>query len=359
MKKREELDKSKYFIGDFTHFDGNSQTFQLVTQLQIINDRFGLNLTYATLAALIKYPRPSYCNKEKNVWSKHGFFYSEADIVKEVWKETGLSENIRHPLTYIMEACDDIAYTILDAEDTIKKGLASINDLFYILEKFERDYHPEFKRRDEVSLIHSLVFTCKEKHKEYSDYDDKLTPYEVNDISMQMFRVEAMRCMINEVSSTFVKYHNDILNGKFHLKHKDIVSLSKVNLLSEALREFDFIFGYKNKEVLKLELEGYHYINNLMDMLWVGIYGNGNKENPQYSKTFFGDYAYKRLSENYRRVFENKDNNLPILYKEFQLLADAISGMTDSYLISLHNELKPLYDEQFEKKNGFSYILNH
>ena len=41
---------------DFLHFDGNAQTFRLLTQLQVLNDDFGLNLTVATLAALMKYP---------------------------------------------------------------------------------------------------------------------------------------------------------------------------------------------------------------------------------------------------------------------------------------------------------------
>lgn len=147
------LEKSKAIINDFTKFDGNSQTFRLVTQLQIINDSFGLNLTYATLAALIKYPRSSF--SDSNIWKKHGFFYSEKEIVNKVWAETGLSENIRHPLTYIMEACDDIAYTILDAEDTIKKGLASINDLFYFLEKIEIKNKINPKYKYETDLIHN------------------------------------------------------------------------------------------------------------------------------------------------------------------------------------------------------------
>lgn len=342
------IDVDKYIM-DFTKFDGNSQTFRLVTKLQIINDSFGLNLTYATLASLIKYPRSSYYQGEnEKYWDKHGFFYSEADIVDEVWHETGLKENVRHPLTYIMEACDDIAYSVLDAEDTIKKGLASINDLFSFLENYKNNIDDISKYSCEITLLNSLIKKSREKYIEFVKCDENLTPYEIDDISMQMFRVEAIRIMINSVSSAFIKNHNDIKNGIF--KSNDIISRSDSYLLCKALKEFDKTFGYKNREVLKLELEGYHYINNLMDMLWIGIYGNGNKDNPQYSKTFFGDYAYKRLSENYRRVFENKDNNLPILYKEFQLLADAISGMTDSYLISLHNELKPLYDEQFEKK---------
>src|SRR3990172_1771810 len=41
---------------DFLEFDGNAQTFRLLTRLQLLNDAFGLNLTLGTLAALIKYP---------------------------------------------------------------------------------------------------------------------------------------------------------------------------------------------------------------------------------------------------------------------------------------------------------------
>lgn len=113
-------EESGRIFNDFMNFDGNSQTLRLVTRLQIINDNYGLNLTYASLAAMIKYPQSSYIKNKK--WSKHGYLFSEEKVVHDIWQETGLSEGLRHPFTYLMEACDDIAYSILDAEDTIKKG---------------------------------------------------------------------------------------------------------------------------------------------------------------------------------------------------------------------------------------------
>jgi len=120
---------------DFMRFEGNAQTLRLLTRLQLINDDYGLNLTYSTLAALMKYPASSdRIDKDNVAKKKHGYFQSEKKIVEEIWQKTGLSEGVRHPLTYIMEACDDIAYAVLDAEDAVKKGLVSFSDLMSYLE---------------------------------------------------------------------------------------------------------------------------------------------------------------------------------------------------------------------------------
>lgn len=99
---------------DFLEFDGNAQTFRLLTRLQVLNDQFGLNLTLGTLAALIKYPS-IYGTSNKGGFKKYGIFQSEEHIVHEVWQHTGLGPGIRHPLAYVMEACDDIAYSVIEA----------------------------------------------------------------------------------------------------------------------------------------------------------------------------------------------------------------------------------------------------
>ena len=74
---------------DFLRFDGNPQTFRLLTRLQVLNDEFGLNLTVATLAALMKYPVLHDSPARKN-FKKFGIFDSERSIASEVWEETGL-----------------------------------------------------------------------------------------------------------------------------------------------------------------------------------------------------------------------------------------------------------------------------
>ncbi len=349
------LDKevNSEIYNDFLQFDGNSQTLRLVTKLQIINDNFGLNLTYATLAALIKYPRASYSSDKH--WKKHGFFYSEHEVVMDVWQQTGLGvpgndAGCRHPFTWIMEACDDIAYSVLDAEDTIKKGFASYQDL--------RDFLMSQSEPNDV--IQHVIEAVEAKNDAWKEQRNALSPAEINELSMQMFRVYATSALINAVVEAFREQLPTLMQRD--CPFKDLISQSKGHALCTALKMFDRTRGYLHRSVLQLELRGSNYITNLMDMLWIGIHGHktkkerdGERESASTDNLFvsreeylsdtpFGRYAYGTISENYRRVFEDPANTLPILYKEAQLLTDAISGMTDSYLMRLHDELKSLYE---------------
>ena len=310
---------------DFLSFDGNAQTFRLVTRLQILNDDFGLNLTYATLAALIKYPS-FWTSTDKGGYKKAGIFLSEKAIVEEVWEETGLSPGIRHPLTHIMEACDDIAYSVLDAEDTVKKGYASFYDLIDFLKHNTED--------DE--LCKELIVSAQLKNNEFKE--GSLSSSELNDLSMQMFRVKAISLMINDVVDNFVTNSDKILNNNIESGF-ELIGTGKSKILCKTLKDFDFRHGYQHNSVLKLELNGSNYIHSLMNMMWDGI----NKIDKPNEQNLFQKYVLSRLSEGYIRVFESsKYPNMS--YKKAQLLSDSIAGMTDSYLINFHDELKPLYD---------------
>ena len=52
-------------------------------------------------------------------------------------------------------------------------------------------------------------------------------------------------------------------------------------------------------------------------------------------------YAYGKLSENYRRVHESSNKTD---YDSKHLLCDAVSGMTEPYLIKTYHELRDLHD---------------
>lgn len=303
---------------DFLGFNGNAQTLRLLTRLQIIDDEFGLNLTCASLAGLLKYP--CFSSSENSPWvRKFGIFESERNIIEQVWDQTGLSEYLRHPMVFIMEACDDIAYSVIDAEDIVRKGYASFYDLIDHLDQSS----------DEV--VKKVVDAAKEKNDDFKKL--KLSSGELNDISMQMFRVKAISEMVDACVETYEDHMDQILSmeaGDFEL-----IRSSKAAKLCAMLKKFDLHNGFLNKSVLELELKGHNYIQNTMSMIWrsIDMLDSHRKSNP------FEAYVYGIISENYRRVFEQTEKSL---YDKHQLLCDVISGMTDSYLIDVHDHLMEL-----------------
>lgn len=319
---------------DFLRFEGNAQTLRLLTRLQLINDDYGLNLTYGTLAALMKYPVPSnQIDVDHAARKKHGYFQSELDIVKDIWQHTGLAKGKRHPLTYVMEACDDIAYSVLDAEDAVKKTLVSFQDLLAYLRHNGRD------QADPRKIDLAIEEVCKYAENDHSTYRElSLSPSELNDISMQKFRVYAIAIMVSSVTRAFLKNSKAILSGTFT---RDLISVSDVSVLCKTLKRFDRAHAYKHRSVLEVELTGYNTLTGLMDLMWRAITERSSYKDLGSDRTSpFAAYAYQRISENYRRIFEDKKNGMPIRYKEMQLLTDMISGMTDSFAVDLHNELK-------------------
>lgn len=296
---------------DFKEFNGNCQTFRLLSRLQILNDSYGINLTCATLATMMKYP---VFSDRRLGFKKFGLFQTERDVAKDVWEATGLDEGVRHPLVYVMEACDDIAYSVIDAEDTVKKRYASFNDLIDVLSG-SSSHLTESVRRDVLK-----------KNKEFAK--EKLSPTELNELSMQMFRVKAIAEMVKAATCTFVRHINDILNVTIDRKF-EIIGRSEAADLCTRLKDFDRSKGYENPDVLRLELRGHNYITQTMNWFWRSLSLDGR----------FEGYTYSRISENYRRVYESTARSKS---DKLHLVCDAVSGMTDSYLISIHDELKGL-----------------
>ena len=110
-------------MADFAEFDGNPQGFRTVTKLFTEFDRHGLDLTCATLLCGLKYARTTGEPRGKGIMKKAGFFQTEQALVTELLRRTGVEVHRRYPLTYIMEAADDIAYCMSDIADGIEKRI--------------------------------------------------------------------------------------------------------------------------------------------------------------------------------------------------------------------------------------------
>ena len=301
---------------DFLTFDGNRQTFRIFTRLQLLNDEHGLNLTYATLAGLLKYPAFAWSYRELDM-EKFGLYGSDSKKAHDVWTQTGLKEGHRHPFAIIMEACDDIAYSVIDAEDTIKKGYASFDDL-------ERWLRSDGTSDETVAMV---VDAARKKRAEFAA--EKISDTELDNLTMLMFRVKAIAEMVMGATSSFVENVGSILDGSVGPSFQ-LVGASKPAILCKRLKAFAKTYGYGNEEVQRLELAGAKLIRDTMDALWSAIDGSVTSER-------LCRYVYGRISENYRRVYEASDRSDA---DRCHLLCDMVSGMSEGYLIALHHDLE-------------------
>jgi dGTPase len=138
--------------------------------------------------------------------------------------------------------------------------------------------------------------------------------------------------MVSAATEVFVQNVDKMMNGSIEPGF-ELIKNSRCGVLCSASKQFDFRYGFQHREVLRLELQGNNYIRNMMTMLWRAISCDDHANRP------FERYVFGEISENYRRVYDDSDK-LP--YAKCQLLGDAISGMTESYLIKKHDEFRSL-----------------
>ena len=165
---------------------------------------------------------------------------------------------------------------------------------------------------------------------------------------MQLFRAYAIGAAASAAIDAFGRKYEEVMTGELR---DPLLIDSRAQNLCEVLKDFDKIHAYRNRRVLEIELDGFNIINDLMDLLWEGITQRESFSQVSSPRsTPFARYAYGRISENYRRIFEDHfeiphydRNALPIRYRELQLLTDMISGMTDQFALDLHQELKEFH----------------
>ncbi|OKH27873.1 deoxyguanosinetriphosphate triphosphohydrolase [Chroogloeocystis siderophila 5.2 s.c.1] len=290
---------------DFKYFEGNAQGFRILTKLDKPQHRQGLQFTCATLATFTKYPREAGINSNSfNKYNsdfnnkstkKHGFFQEEKELFAQIAQEVGLlrrKDNIawwcRHPLVFLVEAADDICYHIVDLEDGFSMG--------YI------DYAEAKMWLSDILVGEKL-----------ENLDDKKE-------HIKYLRAKAIHKLITEVKQVFLDYEEQIISGRFDrpltsqiesgFKLKEIIELTRKNV-------------YEACEVVEVKVAGYQVIGGLLEE-FVSAVTNSN-----LSKS----YLTKKLLPNFNDADEE-------LYTKVLKVTDYISGMTDSYAVSLFKKIK-------------------
>lgn len=310
---------------DFLKFEGNAQSLRLVTRLQVLADDKGLNLTFGTLSALCKYLATSTeADKEaaNRALHKPGYFTSEEAIVHEVRKATGTGRT-RNPISYLVEAADDIVYLAADVEDAVKKGVLSWQELESELLKSDSNSVKEVMKSQ-----NAILRAGREKPPSHLD----------DDLQAAAFRTAAIGHMVDGADSVFKEKYSDIMEGKYL---GALLEDSSARDLAGCLRAIGHSRVYPTDSTLRLELMGRQVIGDLMDVFWEGAAVLPTDKDPK--TTDFAGKAAALISRNYRQVFQDtvraNRGQLPETYHRLQLVTDYICGMTDSFAKRLHGEL--------------------
>lgn len=319
---RDLLGNNEQLVQDFARFESNAQTLRLVSKLQLLSDLNGLNLTFGTLSAACKYVVPSHqAGSGGHARSKPGYFASENSLIQKVRAETGTGE-ARNPITFLVEAADDIVYSVADIEDGIKKGILRWLEVEQILKgRLGVDIEDILKRKEKILKAGQTSVP--------GDLPD--------DAHAAGFRIAAIGVLVKSVADTFANRYQQIMNGEYF---DELVKEGSQKRLIECFQDLGRTRIYNTPQTLKLELMGRRIILDLMDLFWEGA--QSLPVDGTVSTTEFPDKLGALISDNYRRVFNSslsKTDDIPPSYHRFQLVTDYVCGMTDSFARRLHAEL--------------------
>ncbi|MEP7341306.1 MAG: dGTPase [Acidobacteriota bacterium] len=311
-------------MGDFLQFDGNPQGVRIVLRLQNVRDKYSLNLTSTTLLSLVKYVRSPSEPEDDGLGKKPGYFNSERKLIEEMKDELGLPSNSRHPLAYIMEAADDIAYCISDIEDGIEKGIITASEFFDELDEAWNENGQQGK-----------VFPIGTR-----------PPREdVPDPNMQFFyfKTSYTREAIKRAKNLYLANESGLFNGEITSLFSDSTEEGRaLKCLKTVARKKLF----RSSEAENPELAGYKVIFGLLDSfkpllllpqarfaLLLESRMNPSsvmRQNLDYEWRLFNKLAPKHIDA-YKEQIKDYDE----WFSRCHLITDFISGMTDGYALEL------------------------
>jgi dGTPase len=297
---------------DFTEFDGNAQGFRVLTKLQSLNDRYGLNLTFATLAAYLKYPNSGLIDKKIINRKKRGVFQSEVGELKRITKECNLTigdNHVRHPLCYLMEAADSICYLVMDIEDGFNKGL------------FKFDFIEE-----KLSKIDGVSAKIKHIRDDLNGYGDNIT-------LMVNFRIYLIQRLVTLAVDNFIKNYESIEEGSYNNE----LIYDDPAVLASTLQNFCINYIFPDRDITSLELTGHSVLSGLLDYYIQFIFKGDDHYRRRAQGLISRSIIRAAFIENGLR--EDSDINHLNDYYKLRVIVDFISGMTDQYAVDHFQKL--------------------
>jgi dGTPase len=284
---------------DCVNFEGNANSFRLLTHQFNGRRKGGMAMTYSTLASIVKYPYTSAHAGEKG---KFGFFASEEDIYRKVAAQLGIPELspgrfARHPLVYILEAADDICYQIMDIEDAHRLGILSTDHVIRLLLGFFDE-----ERRERLRKVMGGLADPNEQ--------------------IAYLRSGVVGELVASSAEVFMDNEPEIMKGRFN---GTLVGGLPERLCNayKSCSATAWSKIYNAPMVVDIELAGNRIISFLLQTLVDAV--------------MHPDKNYSRLLFNI--IPQQYDVRAASVYERVQGVLDHVSGMTDVYALDLYRKL--------------------
>lgn len=317
-------------IQDLLNYEGNAQALRIITKLHRHVGDYGMHLTSAVMDTIIKYPTNSLEKQKEDQLPKQkrsllkkkiGYFQSEIAQYQEIKQNTGCID-CRNPLSFILEAADDLAYTFADLEDGYNKGLFSYEQLHELIAS--------------VNDINGLTYLEKglESAKRIKPQKEKgFDPYK--QAVFNWLASKQLFC-ISHVAEAFIQNYEDIMNGTFI---KELIAVSSEADLIKALKKFSYEKIYNISPILKLELMGNEILTFLLDRFMNALISYDSDEPMSEIQEKYIDLLSRNYLDSYHR-YAKEHTVEECLYGRLLLGCDFIAGMSDGYAKRLYQELK-------------------
>ncbi len=308
--------------GDFLHFEGNAQALRVLSRLHCLLDmNTGMNLTYALLNTIVKYPVSSteIDGKSGDIRTKKmGFYLSEEPLFRDITENTGAGCQ-RYPLTFILEAADDIAYKTADIEDAAVKGFLDCRTIIGELrcEKFRE----KCGSAEETAMLEKAAAELEKSFKltESFNRDPQLK-------AVQRWIVKIQNMLIYAASDAFCDNYPKIMNGEFKCA---LLDASPACVLADALSDIAYRYAFRSSAIVRSELSE----NSMMTLLLDKTVGAALRFDTDEQRIFDRDLT-EVLSENYLEICKRAcagKSDAEQCYRRLLFATDCVCGMTDSY----------------------------
>lgn len=315
---------SRQMQEDFYHFEGNAQALRLVTKLHYLVDEHGMNLTKALLGTIIKYPVSSLAinRASGNIREKKmGYFYADREAFEDIQRSDG-THGCRHPLAFLLEAADDIAYKTADIEDAMKKGCISYPKLVEELRTCLKDAPEQCTQ---------MIGWLEQRY----DKAVRISYEKPETYAIQNWVISVQGQMIACATAGFVDNYQAIMDGTYG---KDLFYGTYGKQMMDALGDIAYRYAFCSKPIIKLELGADAVFHFLLDKFTDAViyYDTDRRLSAVQSK------MVSLISDNHMRIYRicsEGASEAEKLYLRLMLVTDYISGMTDSFAKRLYQEL--------------------